>query len=127
MSIANYIKNFSLAFLPIIVCLYVELIIVEVIVRLPYYKYILRDPLGVKTIQGILTRQIVVTKLSDWTQWAFLVTLVVLLNVGVYLSFKVIKQFTVKFKLQKNTSLLYASTIVFVITFFAVVLLYQSF
>jgi hypothetical protein len=127
MSVANYVKNFSLAYLPIIISLYVELIIFEVTVRLPYYKYILRDPHGVKTIQAILTRQIVVTELSDWTKWAFLVTLAMLLSAGFYLSFKVIKQFTVKHKLQKNTSLLFASTIVFVVTFFTTVLLYQSF
>jgi polyferredoxin len=127
MSIVDYLKNFSLVFLPIVVGLFVELIIFEVTVRLPYYKYILRDPLGVKTIQGILTRQIVLAKLPDWTQWAFLITLVILLTAGVYLSVKVIKQFTIKFKLQENRSVFYTSTIVFVVTFFVAVLLYQSF
>lgn len=126
-SVGNYLINFSLAFIPIIVSLFVGLIIWEVTTRIPYYKYFITDPIGVRTMQGILTRQIVVAQLPDWTQWIFFSILLASLIAGIYLSFKMVKRFVIKFKLQMNSAPLYASIFVFILTFFAVVLLYHSF
>ncbi|MCX6262359.1 MAG: 4Fe-4S binding protein [Bacteroidia bacterium] len=127
MSVSKYLKNLSFVFLPLIISLFVGLIFMEVAVRVPYYKYIVADPIGIRTMQGILTHQILVAKLPTWTQWIFLFILVASLIAGIYLSFKVIKQFVLKFRLQKHATTLYASIFVFVLTFFAVVLLYHGF
>lgn len=125
--LAGYLKNFSPAFLPVIIGLFIGLIAWEVSVRVPYYKFIVADPPGIATIQGILTRQILVAKLPDWSDWIFLSILGISLIAGIILSFKVIKRFTIKHMIIKNTAPLYISVLVFVLTFFTAVILYHSF
>ncbi len=127
MSVGRYLKNFSLAFLPIIISLFVGLIFMEVAVRVPYYKFIISDPIGINTIRGILTRQIIIAKLPAWSQWIFGLIMAVSLIAGILLSFRVTKQFALKSNLQKHISTLYLTIVVFVLAFLAVVILYHGF
>ncbi len=126
-SAGNYIKDFSPVFIPVIISLFVGLIIWEITTRIPYYKFTMADPIGLATIQGILTRQITVAKLPDWADWVFLGILVASLIAGITYSFKAIKKFSQKYMIQKNLGFLYASVFVFIIVFFTSVLLYQKF
>src|SRR5665647_708235 len=59
LSIQDYLKNFSLVFLPVFAGLFIGLIIMEITIKLPYYKLIAHDISGVDTIRQILTRQII--------------------------------------------------------------------
>jgi len=127
MSVGRYLKNFSLAFLPIIISLFVGLIFMEVAVRLPYYKFIISDPVGINTIRGILTRQIIVAKLPPWTQWIFGLILAASLIAGILLSFRVTKRYALKSNLQKHMPTLYSTIVVFVFAFLSVVILYHGF
>ena len=126
MSFADYLKKFSLAFVPVIVCLFVGLIIWEISVRVPYYKYIITDPIGVRTIQGILTKQLLINRIPDWADWIFLFMLLSSLVAGIILSFRVIKNHTIKYMVN-STPALYLSVFVFIFIFFGTVLLYHSF
>ncbi len=127
MPVSSYLKNFSPVFLPIIASLFVGLIIWEVSVRVPYYKFIVTDPIGIATIQGILTKQIIINKLPDWADWIFLFFLAASLTAGIILSFRVVKKFALKYMPQKNTLPLYLSVIAFIAVFFIAVLLYHSY
>jgi hypothetical protein len=126
MSFADYLKKFSLAFVPVVVGFFVGLIIWEISVRVPYYKYLIIDPIGVSTIQGILTKQLLINRIPDWADWIFLFILLSSLVAGIVLSFRVIKNYTIKY-LVNSTPALYLSVFVFIFTFFGTVILYHSF
>lgn len=124
-SFGSYIKNFCQIFLPIIISLFAGVIIMEIATKFPYYKYVVHDVNGIKTIQGILTRQIVVARLPDWTQWALFLNLILTLIIGIFISFKVIRKLVLKFKIQEKKTLLYIFPFIFVLLFIAEVLMYQ--
>lgn len=126
-SIGSYSKNFCQIFLPIIISLFAGAIIMEIATKLPYYKYFVHDLSGVKTIQGILTRQIVVTRLPGWTQWALLINLIIVLITGIFMSFRVIRKLVIKFNIQEKKSVLYSLPFIFVLVFFTEVFMYQYF
>lgn len=126
-SLRNYLKYFSQIFLPIIIFLFIGLIIMEFATKLPYYKYILHDVKGIDTIRAILTRQIEVSQLPYWTQWVFPISLLLSVIVGIFISFKVIQQLALKFKIQHKKPFLYILPFIFVLVFFAEVLIYRCF
>lgn len=126
-SLGSYLKSFSLIFIPIIIALFVGLIIMEVTTKMPYFKYIVHDVNGIETIRAILTRQIVVFRLPNWTEWVFSFLLVLSLIIGVFVSFKVIRKLALKFNIQENKTLLFVLPFIFILVFFAEVLIYGCF
>ena len=127
-SVNDYLKNFTLIFLPLFAGLLFGLIVMEIVTRLPYYKYIVHDVRGIDTIRAILTRQIVIAPLQTWVEWCLLLTMVTGSVIGILISFKVIHRLMIKFKIKKN-KLFFLKTLpfIFVILFFAEVLLYKCF
>jgi len=127
-SISDYLKNFSLIFIPVFAGLFVGLIIMEIVTRLPYYKYIVHDVRGIDTIRAIITRQIMIPHLPVWVEWCLLLSMLTGTFIGILISFKVIHRLSIKFKIQKNKLLfLKILPFVFVIVFFVEVLLYKCF
>jgi polyferredoxin len=127
-SLGDYLKNFSLIFLPVFAGLFIGLITMEIVTRLPYYKYILHDVRGIDTIRGIITRQIVITPLPEWVEWSLLLTLVTASIIGILVSFKVIKRLIIRFNIQTNKQFfLETLPFIFIILFIVVVILYKCF
>jgi ferredoxin len=127
-TISDYLKNFSLAFLPVIAGLFAGLIIMEIVTRLPYYKYIIHDPRGVDTIRSILTRQIIIPPFPDWLEWCLLLSMIIMSVAGILISLKVIRKLKIRLKIQENKHLILRMLpVVFVIIFFAEVILYRAF
>jgi hypothetical protein len=127
-SIRDYLKSFSLIFLSVFAGLFIGLIIMEIVTRIPYYKYIVHDVSGINTTRQIITRQIEIAPLPSWTDWCLLLILVTGLAVGILISFKVIDMLIINLNIQ-NSKRFFLKTlpIVFVILFFAEVLLYKCF
>jgi polyferredoxin len=127
-SLREYLKNFSLIFLPVFAGLFVGLIIMEIVTRIPYYKYIVHDVRGVDTIRSILTRQIEIAPLPALVEWCLLLAMMAAAIIGIIISFRVIRRLMVRFKIQKDRLLfLKILPFIFVIIFFAEVLVYKCF
>ena len=127
-SVSDYLKNFSLVFLPVFAGLFFGLISMEIITRLPYYKFIMHDLKGIDTARGIITRQITIAPLPEWIEWCMLLTLVTATFIGILISFKVINRLMIRYDIQKNRlSLLRSLPVIFALIFFAEVLLYRCF
>lgn len=126
-SFGSYLKNFCQIFLPVIIALFAGAIIMEITTKIPYYKYFLHDLSGVRTIQGILTRQIVLARLPEWTQWALIINLILILIPGVIISFKVIRELILKFKIEEKKAILYSLPFLFILLYFGEVFVYQYF
>lgn len=126
-SFGSYLKNFSQIFLPMVISLFGGLIFFEIGTKIPYYKYIVHDIKGIDTIRAIITKQITVTQLPDWVQWAFSLILLLSLIIGILISFKVIRELALKFTIQKNKSLLYILPFIFILVLAAEVLMYRCF
>ena len=126
-SLSNYLKNLSLIFLPVIAAFFVSLVIMEIATKFPYYKYLIHDVKGVETIKAILFKQIEVPQLPHWTYQIFIFILILAIVISTFISFKVIRELSLKFKIQDGKALLYFLPFIFVFLLFTEVLLYQSF
>jgi hypothetical protein len=127
-SLGDYLKNFSLIFLFVYAGLFAGLIIMEIVTRFPYYKFIVHDVRGIDTIRQIITRQIEIAPLPLWTEWCLLAALVITSVTGIFLSYKVTGKVIVRFNIQKEKQLFIKTLpFVFIILFFAEVFLYKCF
>ncbi len=117
-TLKNYVKSFSLVFLPVIAAFFVGLVIMEVATKFPYYKYIVKDVSGVETIKAILFMQIPVPQLPYWTDWAFIALLALSLAFGIVFSFRVIREIMRKFSIEKGGKILFILPFIFIILIF---------
>jgi hypothetical protein len=127
-SVKDYLKSFSIALIPVIAGIFTGLIIMEIVTRFPYYKYILQDPLGIDTTRGIITRQIIIPPASDIHEWGLFVVMIAATLAGVFLSFKIIRKQNQRLNLHDSAlPVLLALPVIFVLVFFAEVIVYRAF
>ena len=127
-SVGDYVKNFSIAFIPVIAGLFAGLIIMEIVTRLPYYKYILHDIRGIDTARKIITRQIVIPPASDRLEWGLFIVMILASVAGIFISYKIIKKIKLRLNLKEaRIPLLMALPVAFVVIFFAGVIVYRAF
>ncbi len=126
-SLISYLKNITNIFLPVIASFFVGLVIMEVITKVPFYKYIVKDPKGVETIKAILFRQIEIPQLPGWTELVFSIILIVILIIGIIFSFKVTRKLAQKLNLEHNKKIILAAPILFIVILYINALLYQLF
>ena len=126
-SLSTYLKNISLIFLPVIAAFFVGLVIMEIVTKFPYYKYMLHDVKGVETIKAMLFRQIEMPLLPSWTDYAFLIILIIALAAGTFISFRVTHKLITKTDIKRNATLIYILPILFIIIIIADALLYKFF
>lgn len=127
LSLNSYIRTVSIIYIPVITFLYVGLIFLEVVKKFPYYKYILQDVKGVKTIERIISKQIEVPHMSYWTEWGFCVIQILALVIGIFFSFKVIRQLVQKVNMRSDAGILYVLPIVFSVVICFEAMIYQFF
>ncbi len=118
-SLLDYIKNFSIVFIPVIASFYIGLVIMEIVTKFPFYKYIIHDVKGVETVKSILFKQIEMPQLQYWTEWMFLAILVLALIAGILLSIKFIRRFADKYNILKNRKALYTLPVIFILIIIA--------
>ncbi|HZK61501.1 MAG TPA: 4Fe-4S binding protein, partial [Anaerovoracaceae bacterium] len=126
-SSGTYLKEISLVFIPVIAAFFAGLSIMEIVTKLPYYKYIIKDIRGVETIKAILFRQIEMPQLPDWTGLGFIFILILSLTIGAFISFKVIRNQVIKLDLQSNSTLLYVLPLIFIVILVADTFMFLSF
>jgi hypothetical protein len=124
-SFNTYRKTISLIFVPIIAAFFSGLAIMEIVTKLPYYKYIVRDVRGVETIKAMLFKQIEMPQFPYWTEWLYLFILLISLVLGIIISYKVTRELAIKLNAQKNITILSIMPLIFIITIFAGAMAYQ--
>ncbi|WP_372933401.1 4Fe-4S binding protein [Mariniphaga sediminis] len=126
-SVRQYLQSISNIFIPVIASFFVGLVFMEVVTKLPYYKYIIRDPGGVETVKAMLFRQIEMPQMPGWSEWVFSAILILLIVLGIIFSFRVIHKLAPKMNLEQNEKLLFALPVVFIVILYAEALAYQLF
>lgn len=128
LSVKDYLKNFSIALVPVIAGLFTGLIIMEIVTRLPYYKYIFHDIRGIDTARKIITRQITIPPPSDVLEWVLFIVMIAASLAGVLISFNVIRKQKQRLNLHDSAfPVLVALPVIFVLVFFAEVIVYRAF
>ena len=125
--LSTYVKKISLIFLPVIAAFFVALAIMELVTKFPFYTYILQDVKGVETIKAILFRQIEIPVLPEWTEYAFLVVLILALAAGMIISLSVTRKLIANIDIRKNSTLIYTLPGVYIVVLVAGAILYSIF
>jgi len=124
-TLSTYVKKISLFFLPVIAAFFVALVIMEIVTKFPFYTYILHDVRGVETIKAILFRQIEVPVLPAWTDFAFLIILILSLATGMILSLRVTRKLITNIEIRRNSMIIYALPGVYIAMLVAGAVLYR--
>jgi hypothetical protein len=104
LSLSTFVKKVSLVFLPVIAAFFVAVALMEIVTKLPYYKYILHDIRGVETIKAMLFRQIEMPVMPAWTEYAFSMILVLALATGIIISLRVTRKLVPDLDVRKGSS-----------------------
>jgi polyferredoxin len=115
MSWSTYMNSNSLIFLPVIAAFFTGLSVMEILTRVPYYKYILKDVRGVETIKAMLFRQIEMPQLPYWAELIFILILISSLVTGIFISFKVIRKLEIKSGIQEKRAIVYFLPVIFIL------------
>ncbi len=110
-----YMKDISLAFVPVIAAFFVGLSFMEIVTKFPYWGYILNDIKGVETTKSILFRQIDLPRLAYWTEIGFIIILIASLAAGVFISFRVIRKQVSRSEIPGDSKIIYALPVIFII------------
>lgn len=124
-SLAYYLRNLSLAYLPVLTAFFVGLAIMEMTTKIPYYKYILKDVRGVETVKAILFGQISQPGFPEWTDWVFSILLISIIIVGFFESHKVIRKLILKLDTHNHLNVLFTLPAVFMILMYLSAVIYK--
>jgi ABC-type microcin C transport system permease subunit YejE len=97
----------------------------EIVSKLPYYRFVVHDVRGVETIKAMLFKQIEMPQSPYWTEWLYLFFLFLSLILGVVISYKVNRGLAIRLNVQKNITILNIMPFIFIISIFAVAMAYQ--
>jgi hypothetical protein len=126
-TLSTYLKKVSLIFLPVIAATFVATVIMEIVTKFPYYKYILHDIKGVETIKGILFRQIEIPVMPAWTEYAFSIVLILALVLGMMISLRVTRKLITNMAIRKSPIILYTLPFFYVAFLVVGAILYSVF
>lgn len=124
LKLKDYFLNYALAFLPISAMAIFGKCIVKATSRFPYFEHLSKDYTGVETAQMIVSKELVLEKMPDWVISSVSVLLTLLVAIGIWLSFKVVRGLNEKFNTGGAT---YLIPIVYGSIFFVMILLWRWF
>ncbi len=88
----DYLLRFGIAFIPIMAAAHVVKALLKTTSRIPYWEYVVADPVGVKTAHGILDATLPLTALPAWRDPAITVVAIALMGVAIALSLFVVRK-----------------------------------
>ncbi|HBX53039.1 MAG: hypothetical protein A2275_07980 [Bacteroidetes bacterium RIFOXYA12_FULL_35_11] len=117
-SILNYLKNFCLIFIPIIIAAHFDKAILKTTSRLPYIENAFKDVRGMNTANAIINNQMVVSKIPTWAENLISLILLSALIGGFILSYKVITKLIIKYQIESAKWILYIISFLYFLIFF---------
>lgn len=92
LSLSDYLLKIGIAFIPIMAAAHAIKSLLKMTSRIPYWQYVVSDPLGVGTAQGILDKTIRLAPLPFWRDPVMTVLALVLMGVAVALSLLAVRK-----------------------------------
>lgn len=125
-SIPDYMKKLSIAFIPIMAAAHIIKSIAKSTSRIPYWKYSLSDPIGIKSARAIQNKAIQLTELPDWSALVITVFVVILMILAILLSLIIIKKNTQKYFSQvKGVLFIYLIPLIYGGLFIAMIMVWR--
>jgi len=90
LSISEYVLRFGIAFIPIMAAAHTIKAFLKMTSRIPYWQYVVTDPIGEATAHGILDRTTKLSALPVWRDPTLTVLSLGLMGVGIALSLSVL-------------------------------------
>ena len=90
LKLKDYLKNYSLAFIPIIAAAHLLKAILKSVSRLPYFEFLHTDPIGMKTARKILEGKLIVASLPSVFDMIITFLLLIIVTVGLVVSIRMI-------------------------------------
>ncbi|HBZ26328.1 MAG TPA: hypothetical protein DEO54_08880 [Rikenellaceae bacterium] len=89
--IKDYILNYGIAFIPIIAAAHLDKSILKSTSRVPYFNFLFDDVTGLSTAQKIIDNEIFIPQIPLWINICVSILMTLIMSVGIYLSFKVVR------------------------------------
>ncbi len=89
---SDYLLKFGIAFIPIMAVAHAIKVLLKTTSRIPYWEYLVMDPVGVETARDILDKTVPLAPLPFWCDPAITALGLGLMGVAVTLSFLVIRK-----------------------------------
>ncbi len=96
LAIGEYLLRFGIAFIPIMAAAHTIKALLKMTSRIPYWQYVVFDPVGETTAHGILDKTTELSALPSWLDPALTALSLVLMAVGVTLSLVVVHKLIVE-------------------------------
>lgn len=124
---SSYLKEISLIYIPVITAFFVGLSIMEIVTKIPYYRYIVNDIRGVETTKAFLFRQTEMPQLPYWTDIALIIILMLSLTFGILISLRLIRNLTGKSDIQGIEKIQFGLPLFFIIILIAGTFIFTCF
>jgi len=92
MTLGNYLLKFGIAFIPIMAAAHIVKAFLKMTSRIPYWEYVLTDPVGIETARGIFNKTLPLAAPPAWRDPAMTALALALMGVGIVLSLLVIRR-----------------------------------
>ncbi len=88
----EYLLRFGIAFIPVMAAAHVIKALLKMTSRIPYWQYVVSDPIGEATARGILHKTVHLSPLPTWRDPTLTVLAMALMGVGIALSLIVVRK-----------------------------------
>ncbi|HNW30910.1 MAG TPA: 4Fe-4S binding protein, partial [Spirochaetota bacterium] len=90
-SAGEYLRNYAVAFIPIMAAAHLCKSILKMSSRIPYFQYAAADPTGMEMANDIVNKQIVLATMPEWTAYVVTALMVIFIAVGIHVSMRIIR------------------------------------
>ena len=91
LGLRDYVRNFAIAFVPIMAASHLSKALLKSTSRIPYFSYVFSDTSGMSTAQKIIDKAILLQKLPEWANWLVTILVSAALITGIALSLKAVR------------------------------------
>lgn len=102
----DYMLNYALAFISISAMAHFGKGVIKATSRFPYFEHLSKDYSGIKTAQMIVDKELVLDKMPLWVYTSVSVILSLLVLVGIWVSFRVVRGLNKKLNVNSATYLI---------------------
>jgi hypothetical protein len=117
--------NYGIAFIPIIAAAHLDKAILKTTSRIPYFNHLFDDVTGLTTAQKIIDNEIVIHQTPIWLNVGISIIMTIIMVVGIYLSFKVIRLQNKKQGFEKSVKSTYLIPVLYGSIFLIMILIWR--
>jgi len=88
----DYMLRFGIAFIPVMAAAHVIKALLKMTSRIPYWEYVVSDPVGTDTAQSILNKTVVLAALPAWRDPVITIIALIVMGVAIGLSILIVRK-----------------------------------